>query len=646
MSDNKPSFNKTKIISTHICDYSKNKNGMGGIATDKKTGQKFEIAPDLEDFALDKDEVEVSVKQQGSSKKTISFISQIIKRHTANLVGSIQRYKDRYLLKVRDQKFGDYLVIIKSDINFKIDRDEVFNTIITKFPDSDNPAFEVLLANNVGKSDDDESYLADLIKDAMLPVEFSHGAIKETDSIPEVVNPKEIANRVDLRNLPFVTIDGSDAKDFDDAVYCELKDNVFNLYVAIADVAHYVNDGTALERDAYLRGTSVYFPKRVIPMLPEKLSNGLCSLNPNVDRLVMCCQMKINQSGEILEYKVFNGVIHSNARLTYEGVEEWINNLTLVPSSLVENISALYLSFKALSNAREIRGAIDFDSIEPVFIFNDLGEVENIKPRVRLEAHKLIEECMLAANVCVADFLLTNGHGGLFRVHDKPTEEKFANLKTYLNSLAIKFDIKYEQLEPHHYSDLLHQVRYSENFVAIEQSVLRSLPLAIYSAKNIGHFGLSYKHYLHFTSPIRRYPDLLVHRVAKAIIAKTTYNFSHPLEKMGEQSSFTERRAEDLDRKMDSFYKCQYAKTHIGSEFIGNITSIVNFGIFVYLPDLLLDGLVHVTQLGEDYFVFDNKAQALIGKKTGLKFVMGQMVKVKIIGVDMVKLFIDFQLIV
>ena len=627
------------------CIYHKHNNGMGGIAIDIKTGVKIHILENAENFALDKDEIMV-IEDGERVGITYGSVKSIINHNTTHLTGTMQLYKDQLLLKVNNTKFGNYLVKIRSNVD-KIDRDSLFNSIIVEYPNEESLFFVVELANTVSKAGEDESYVAHLIAESGLPVEFSNAALTQAENLPESVSSYDLKNRIDLRKIPFVTIDGPDAKDFDDAVYCELVDGFYNLYVAIADVAHYVSSGSALDKEAYIRSTSVYFPKRVIPMLPEKISNGLCSLNPHVDRLVMCCQMKVSLDGKIVDYKVYNGVIHSAARLTYSKVQSWIEELSLIPPELITNISNLYLVFQSLLHSREIRGAIDFETVEPVFIFDDdTGMVKELQPRVRLEAHRLIEECMLAANVCMADFLIKKRHRSLFRIHAKPSAEKFSALKEYLNSIAVPFDVTYKDLTPHHYASLLKAVRDNLQFPAIQQSVLRSMQLAVYSPNNVGHFGLSYDRYLHFTSPIRRYPDLLVHRVAKSILEDEEYQYVHDLASIGDNTSFAERRAEDLERKTVAFYKCQYAKTHVGKEFSGLITSVVNFGVFVYIPDLMLDGLVHVTELGSDYYVFDEKKQLLIGKKTGVKFASGQELQIEIAGVDMAKLFIDFKLVV
>lgn len=622
------------------CIYQKNKNGMGGIAIDKKDKTEYIISSRNENYALDGDEVIIS---ELSSDQHGAQIIEVTKHNTTNLSGFIQKHKDKYLLKAMSHKFGNYLVVVKSNIE-SFDREELYNTIITSYPSSTQQFFEVELSNKIGSSDDDEAFIAGLLDSYEVPIEFSLAAIDQTNKVKDEISENEITGRIDLRDLAFVTIDGADAKDFDDAVFVDIKDDNFILYVAIADVSHYVTFNSALDRDAYSRGTSIYFPKRVIPMLPEHLSNGVCSLNPEVDRLTMCCEMTINKNGEIIDYRVYNAVINSKARLTYNTVQEWLNELSLVPNHLISNITNLYLVFEKLTLARKKRGAIDFNSIEPIFKFDKNGMIEELQPRVRLESHKLIEECMLAANVSVADFFIENNMPTLFRIHPKPSEEKFDSLKTYLNSIAVTFDVKYSELTPYHIAVLLENSKNHPNYQSIEQIALRSMQLAIYSADNVGHFGLSYEKYLHFTSPIRRYPDLVVHRALKDIILGNAPKYIHDLAVMGEQTSFTERRAEEISRKADAFYKCQYASTHVGKTFAGVVSSVVNFGLFVYIPTLMLDGLLHVTNLEEDYFVFNEAKQIIVGKKTGTTYKPGQEVYIEIVRVDMVQLFIDFKL--
>ncbi len=633
------SQDKQDTLTKH-CTYYRNKTGIGGVAIEKDSNISINIKADRENFALDHDEVQVSCRKDGAGNYNGSIIN-ITKHNTTHLIGTIKPHGDKNLLQISNPKFGNYLVFIKDNAG-SFEKDELFNTVITAYPSDDMPYFMVQILNSIGKLGEEKAFIAQTIIEANLPTEFSKLALEQASKFKDTVLSKDLKSRTDLRNTPFVTIDGEDAKDFDDAVYCEYADEIYTLYVAIADVAHYVTHESPLDIDAYQRGTSVYFPRQVIPMLPESLSNGLCSLNPHVDRLVMCCKMRVDLEGNIVSYEVFNGVINSAARLTYKQVQSWIDDISKTPQELISNISNLYQVFKTLLKSRAVRGAIDFETEEPYFAFGEDGTVTGIIPRTRLDAHKLIEECMLAANVSIADFMLKHNHQCLFRIHEKPSQEKFNNLKSYLNSLAIPFEVQYEQLTPNDYSLLLTNIHDHEQFPAIQQTVLRSMQLAVYSPNNIGHFGLSYGKYLHFTSPIRRYPDLLTHRALKNILQGKIYAYADPIESMGEQTSSTERRAEDLERKVDSFYKCQYAKTHIGKTFKGTVTSIVNFGLFIYIPDLMLDGLLHVTELGDDYFIFDEKKQVLVGKKTGKQFHNGQELLIEIANVDMTKLFIDF----
>ncbi|MFN8770233.1 MAG: ribonuclease R [Neisseriaceae bacterium] len=640
MTKNKKRFKEKHVFES--CIFHKNKNLRGGFAVDNLTKITICINESHENFALNNDEVEVSCYKD-KNQEWHGEVTKVVAHHTTNLVGTIIQYKEQYLFQVSNPKFGNYLVkLINVPNDFK--HDELFNAVITSYPTFDAPYFTVQIINSIGTVGEDSTFITQMIIEANLPVEFSKTSIEQAEKFNDKILIKEIKNRRDLRTLPFVTIDGEDAKDFDDAVYCDFKDNIFTLYVAIADVAYFVTQESPLDIEAYQRGTSVYFPRQVIPMLPEKLSNGLCSLIPNQDRLAMCCAIDIDTDGNILKFEISNVIINSIARLTYNQVQNWIEDINKAPSEVVANITNLYQAFNALLKSRTNRGAIDFETQEAYFTFGADGSVTGIEPRIRLESHKLIEECMLAANVCVAEFMVKHNQPCLFRIHERPSEEKFNSLKAYLNTLAISFDTKYEQLTPNDYANLLNAVKGHPQFDAIQQTVLRSMQLAIYSPNNIGHFGLSYEKYLHFTSPIRRYPDLLTHRAIKKVLQGIIYEYPQPINQIGEQTSFTERRAEELERKVDSFYKCKYAKTHIGSNFIGNITSVTNFGLFVYIPSLMLDGLVHITELGDDYFIFDDKKQALIGKKSGIQYHTGQEIEIQIVGVDLSKLFIDFAL--
>jgi ribonuclease R len=625
------------------CIYHKNSNGRGGIAIANDTTQKIYIAEDVECFALHLDEVIVSVDDNTTDNLTGKIIA-ITKHNTSELTGTIQYYKQQVLLKVNTPKFGHYLVILKTQEQ-KLDRDKLYKAKIITYPSDNTPYFEAELQQSIDELNTDANYIEQLLIEYKVNVDFNQLVEKEMLALSEQIPPQDYSDRKDLRHLPFVTIDGSDAKDFDDAVFCELNGDIFHLYVAISDVAHYVIPNSAVDKEAYLRGTSIYLPKQVIPMLPFKLSNGLCSLKPDVDRLVICCQIQLDKAGKVLDYQLYDAVIHSHARLTYDKVQDYINDLSITPLDLIANITNLYLVYQLLLTNRNLRGAIDFDTVETKFSFDNNGFINSIIPQIRHEAHKLIEECMLLANVCVADFLLKNNQPSLFRNHEKPSIEKFSLLKDYLNSLAINHKLKYETISPHAYADLLTQVHNHPQFTQIQQMVLRSMQLALYSPNNIGHFGLSYTHYTHFTSPIRRYPDLMVHRAIKAINNNQPCGYQYTLEVMGQQTSFTEARAEELSRKVNSFYQCQYAKLHLHQEFAGTINSVVEFGLFVYIKELMIEGLVHITELGNEYFIFNPENQSLVGRSSGKKFSSGEDIKVIITNVNLGKLFIDLQVV-
>lgn len=633
------------IRSARLCTYSANKDGRGGIATDLKTKERIIIPSNADNHAIDGDEV--AVMNDGVDKHGFmqGIIREVLKHKITNIVGRVEQYKDKYYLISDNEKLGHYPVVIDG-VNQALAFDEIYNAVVVSYPSTEQSYFRVKIIKSLGHLNDDEVFVNKTLIESNVQLEFSLDTQHYVEKLPDSIDERDIDGRADLRHLPFVTIDGEDARDFDDAVYCEKNpDGSFTLSVAIADVAHYVKHGSALDLDAFDRGTSIYFPRRVVPMLPEKLSNGLCSLNPNVDRLVMVCHMDVSANGEITDYAVDNAVIHSHYRLTYNLVQNYLDKLEPIPSDIENSINSLYAVYQALLAQRHVRGAIDFEGSEPYFEFDDKGNVSGLKPRDRMDSHKLIEECMLAANVSVADFLNKNNHATLYRNHDRPSEKKFSALKSYLDSIAVSFDVTQENVRPKDYQLLVERIKDKPNNHIIQQTILRSMQLAEYAPKNIGHFGLAYERYLHFTSPIRRYPDLLVHRACKAVLHQKTYGYIHSIEMMGEQTSFCERRAEELERKVDSYYKCKYAQTHVGNQYHGIITSVVSFGLFVSIPELLIDGLIHVTELGGDYYVFDEKRHSLMGKNSGFKYVAGQELDVVIANVDMDRLFIDLELV-
>ena len=487
-----------------------------------------------------------------------------------------------------------------------------------------------------------------------LPHEFPDDVVALEKKVPKKVGVRDIEGREDLRNLPFVTIDGENAKDFDDAVYCEKqadkKNPGFRLRVGIADVSHYVKPGDAFDREARLRGNSVYFPRRVIPMLPEALSNGLCSLKPGEDRLVMVCDMAVAPTGQIKAYRFYPAVIHSRQRLTYTKVAAFLQAEDAqdradsgVEPALFPHIGHLNEVFHALLQERRKRGAIDFESTETEMVFNDQGKIERIVQVIRNDAHRLIEECMLAANVCTSNYTLKREHAALFRVHEGPTPEKLEALRTFLKDFGLSLS---GGAKPHakDYAALLEKVKTRPDAQLLQTVMLRSLQQAVYSPENVGHFGLAYDGYTHFTSPIRRYPDLLIHRAVKAILAGETYKPHPGWKDIGIHCSQTERRADEATRDVQAWLKCYYMQDRLGDTFDGIISGVASFGIFVSLDDVFVEGLVHVSDLGQDYFHFDAAKHCISGERTGKRYQLGGRVSVRVARVDLETSRIDFAL--
>ena len=491
-----------------------------------------------------------------------------------------------------------------------------------------------------------------------IPHKFPSAVEKYVKKFTEEVPEEAKKGRVDLRNLPLVTIDGEDARDFDDAVYCEKHGKGWKLWVAIADVSYYVRLRSALDVEAHNRGNSVYFPNRVVPMLPEILSNGLCSLNPQVDRLCMVCEMQISAKGKLTDYRFYEAVMNSHARLTYTKVAKMLEGdeeLRARYSTLVPHLEELYKLYQALLGARHQRGAIDFETIETKFIFNAMGRIERIEPVVRNDAHKIIEECMILANIAAANFMEKHKEPALYRIHATPSEEKLTSFRTFLSEFGLTLE---GGLKPttKDYAALLEKVKERPDHELIQTMLLRSLSQAVYHADNIGHFGLALEEYAHFTSPIRRYPDLTLHRGIKYLLAKeqgakrkTTdtggYHYSFDeMDLLGNHCSMTERRADDATREVADWLKCEYMQDHVGGEFSGVISSVTGFGLFVRLDDLFIDGLVHISTLENDYYQFDAAKQRLIGENSGMQYRLGDKVRIKVEAVHLENKMVDFSL--
>ncbi len=482
-----------------------------------------------------------------------------------------------------------------------------------------------------------------------VPVAWPEPMEAEIAGLGAEVEEAAKAGREDLRRLPLVTIDGGDARDFDDAVYCEPRPKGWRLLVCIADVSHYVRAKTALDLEALNRGNSVYFPDRVIPMLPEVLSNGLCSLNPEVDRLCMACELSISREGQISRSRFFPAVMRSHARLTYDQVAAMLiegdGELCARFANLLPHLHQLYALYQALLAARTERGAVDLDTVETQFHFDEAGKIAEIRPLVRNEAHRIIEECMLAANVATARLLERKRVPALYRVHQGPTQEKLTELRELLGELGLSLGGG-DKPEASDYAALLAQVRGRPDQSFIQTVLLRSMAQAVYSADNAGHFGLAYPAYTHFTSPIRRYPDLLVHRAIRHVLAGgkgEDFAYAKPkVQLIGEHCSGTERRADEATRDAENWLKCEYMLDKVGDEFSGLISGVTSFGLFVQLEDIYIDGLVHVTALDNDYYHFDPVGHRLTGERTGRVYRLGDPIRVRLVAVNLDERKIDF----
>jgi ribonuclease R len=476
-----------------------------------------------------------------------------------------------------------------------------------------------------------------------LPYEFREPAQALAARLPKSVRKSDEKDRTDLRELALVTIDSETARDFDDAVHCRAEGKGFRLWVAIADVSHYVRHDDALDLEARERGNSVYFPRRVIPMLPEALSNELCSLKPDVDRLCVACEMAIGADGEIKQYQFYPAVMHSHARLTYTAVAAALaGEESGIAPQLLPGLQALHRLYRMLAKARARRGAIDFETVETRMDFDEHGKISRIVPVERNDAHRVIEECMLAANVCASDFLQAHDHPALYRIHEGPTPTKLRELREFLGEFGLSLGGG-EAPQAKHYARLLEQIRGRPDTQLLQTVLLRSLKQAVYSPRNVGHFGLAYEAYTHFTSPIRRYPDLLIHRGIKAVLGGRRY---HPgdWDELAQHCSQTERRADEATRDVEAWLKCYFMRDRVGETFQASVSGVAAFGVFVALDTVYVEGMVHVSELGNDYYQFEAARHQLVGERTGRRFRLGDRVAVRLVRADLETTRLDFVL--
>ena len=568
-------------------------------------------------------------------------IAEVLEHAVTQLVGRIRLEHGVWMVTAEDQRISHEILIESGGENGATQGQVVMVQIVMQPDAYRQPIGRVLEV--LGNYADPGMEIEIALRKHALPHQFSLAAEDEAHATPKKVRKLDSKGRVDLRDLPLVTIDGETARDFDDAVFAEPQGKGFRLVVAIADVSFYVQPGSALDTDAIDRGTSVYFPRRVIPMLPEALSNGICSLNPEVDRLCMVCDMRIGAKGKVKDYSFYPAVMRSKARLTYNQVWDWLQK-DEGDKALMPHLRTLYELFKVLLSARGKRGAIDFDTVETQMLFNDQGKIDTIVPVTRNDAHRIIEECMLAANVCSANFILKNKHKCLFRVHEGPTPERLENLHNFLKLSGLTLGGG-DKPTTKDYAALAEQISSRPDASVLQTVLLRSMQQAVYTPDNNGHFGLSYEAYTHFTSPIRRYPDLLVHRTIKAILAGKTYKPGQKWSQLGEHCSMTERRADDASRDVESWLKTFYMRDKIGEVFSGKISAVTSFGAFVLLDGVYVEGLVHISELGKDYFHLRKEIQALVGEKSGVRYRLGDSMTVRVVRADLESAKIDFQIV-
>jgi ribonuclease R len=640
---------------------------------------------------LHKDRVKVRVVRSDRKGRNEGRVVEITERSKQPIIGRLLQESGVWLVAPEDKRYGHDVLIPKGATSVAKTGQVVVVELVEPPALFGQPVGRI--KEVLGEVDDPGMEIEIAVRKYSVPHEFSEACIALARTLPDKVRPQDQTDRIDLTDVPLVTIDGEDARDFDDAVYCEPASRGrgkgaqkgWRLLVAIADVSHYVETGAAIDIDAYDRATSVYFPRRVIPMLPEKLSNGLCSLNPEVERLCMVCDMFVTAEGEVDAYQFYPAAMWSHARFTYTEVAAILGNTRGQEATRrkerIGDLLNLHSVYQSLLKSRQKRGAVDFETTETQIVCDQNGRIEKIVPRTRNVAHRIIEESMLAANVCSADFIAKSKHSGLFRVHEGPTPEKKEILRNYLRVVGVGLSIS-DDPSPAEFQAIAEATRDRPDAQQIHSMLLRSMQQAIYTPINGGHFGLAYGAYTHFTSPIRRYPDLLVHRVIKAILAKTKYQLpvlpvpgeAHaklarrldrgtaakqgPLKSAlkrnnaegmawlaaGLHCSANERRADEASRDVEAWLKCKYMKEHLGEEFGGVVTTATSFGVFVTLDSMYVEGLIHITELGGEYFRFDEIRQELRGERTGIRYAIGTRVRIQVSRVDLDGRKIDFRL--
>ncbi len=634
------------------------RDGFGYLALEQG-GEDWYLSPREMHNVFHGDKVLARIRKINRRGKTEGDIVEILDGSTTHIVGRLYEENGLYFVSSEDSRIQhDLIVDISSGLQAEVG--QVVVAEIIQRPNKNRHA-RGRITEVLGDYLSAGMEIEIAIRSHGIPHEWPEAVNEQVTELPVEITEKDwkldSESRVDLRDLPLVTIDGEDARDFDDAVYCRKEPNGgWRLWVAIADVSHYVQPDSALDDEAIKRGNSVYFPNYVVPMLPEILSNGLCSLNPKVDRLCMVSEMELNSNGKVIDSKFYPAVMHSHARFTYTKVWNILSGdeeLRKEYAPLVKDLESLYELFKARLKLKHERGSIEFETTETQIIFNQERKIEKIIGLVRNDAHKIIEECMICANVAAAEFIEKNKFPGVYRIHEGPSEERLEKFRAFLGELGL-FLFGGQNPEPKHYRELHNSIKERPDSELIQSMMLRSMMQAVYSPENEGHFGLAFESYTHFTSPIRRYPDLLVHRIIKQILAEnnklagaeTGQKYTDAeLVQLTEHSSMTERRADKATRDVVDWLKCEYMLTRVGEEYWGTVSTITSFGLFVQLDELHVDGLIHISALDGDYYHFDAAKMRLIGERSRKSFRVGDRCLIKVSRVDLEDKKIDFDLV-
>ena len=628
----RPFSNRGLLTGTVIA----NPKGFGFVALDKG-GKDLRLTSQQMKLVFHGDKIRVRLLNKKLDAEIVEVLETV-----KTLVGRLHLDAKKPFVVVDDRRIKHHIEITEL-IDGCLDNQVVVVEMLSS-PTIDSDA-KGKISSIIGNYLDEGVEVDSAIYRHQIPAVFSEKALKESAQLPTKVIPKDIKNRIDITKLELITIDGEDSRDFDDAVYAEPTKNGWKLLVAIADVSHYVKEGSELDSESYERGNSVYFPHRVVPMLPEAISNGLCSLNPKVERLSMVCEMSIDPLGELLDYKFYSAVMLSHARLTYTQVNEMLEDkkspLRKTFSNVADNIDFLYGLYKTLRISRQKRGVMDFDRIESQILFDNKGKIKDIVASSRNDAHRLIEECMLMANQAAAKFLQKNNEDFLYRSHPKPTAEKVELTQKFLTAIGLTLEGGIEP-ESRNFAKVLKQAKGRDDENIIKTVVLRTMKQATYTPVNEGHFGLAFEDYAHFTSPIRRYPDLLVHRAIKRVLNKSSREPSGKMIEFGTHLSMTERRADDASRDVEQWLKCEYMRDKVGESFHGVISGVAGFGLFVELSEVYVEGLVSIRDLKDDYFIFDDVHHQLKGQRGGKIYRLGDMIKVKVASVNLDDRKIDF----